>query len=208
MSQKQPIDEGVIKFSLNWVREELVEDHELKELILHRDKLFKAGLIGVYEELNVGFGNISIRIPRTKDFYVSGSQTGHIEQTASTDYAKVVAFSIQENWVTSVGETKASSESLTHAILYELDPEINAVIHVHHKGMWESYLHKLPTTGEDVPYGTPEMTSEVARLFAEEQLGSKQVFVMAGHDEGIVSFGSDLESAHKVLMQYYEKLGS
>ena len=44
------------------------------------------------------------------------------------------------------------------------------------------------------------MAHEVERLFKKEGLGRKKIFVMAGHEDGIVSFGSSVEEALEVLL--------
>ena len=70
--------------------------------------------------------------------------------------------------------------------------------------LWEKLLNKVPTSKANVPYGTTEMGMEIKRLFDEEQLAEKRIMAMAGHDEGIITFGATLEEAASVLMQYYK----
>jgi hypothetical protein len=50
-------------------------------------------------------------------------------------------------------------------------------------------LHRIPTTDAAVAYGTPDMAMEVGRLFRESDLAQVGLFAMAGHEEGLVSFG-------------------
>ncbi|WRH65975.1 MAG: hypothetical protein RSE13_20055 [Planktothrix sp. GU0601_MAG3] len=73
------IDEGVVKYSCEWVLGETVALESIKSLIQWRNRIHKLGLIGVYEN-GIGFGNISIRIPHTLQFIISGSQTGHLAE--------------------------------------------------------------------------------------------------------------------------------
>ena len=61
-------------------------------------------------------------------------------------------------------------------------------------------LDRAPTTSKAVAYGTPEMAYEIVRLFEEGEVRSKRMFVMAGHQGGIVAFGKNLEDAFDVLM--------
>ncbi|MEO6845153.1 MAG: class II aldolase/adducin family protein, partial [Ginsengibacter sp.] len=99
-----------------------------------------------------------------------------------------------------------SSESLTHAMIYKNQPAINAVFHVHHFALWKKLLNKVPTTHIDVAYGTPAMANEIVRLFKETDLASEKIFVMAGHEEGIVSFGKDVNEAGNILLAALDTL--
>jgi hypothetical protein len=54
---------------------------------------------------------------------------------------------------------------------------------------------------KSVVYGTPEMASEIMRLFTVSDVRSRQILVMAGHEGGIVAFGKNLDDAFDVLMR-------
>ena len=45
------------------------------------------------------------------------------------------------------------------------------------------------------------MACEVTRLFKVTDVQSRKIFVMAGHEGGIVALGKDLEEALAVLMR-------
>ena len=62
-------------------------------------------------------------------------------------------------------------------------------------------MHKVPTSDNLVPYGTPEMAKEIKRLFEETSLSNEKIMVMGGHEEGIISFGKNLEEAANVLLE-------
>jgi hypothetical protein len=53
------------------------------------------------------------------------------------------------------------------------------------------------------------MAVEVERLFLEAQVRRKRIFVMVGHEDGVVSFGRTLEKASAALLsalaQAYER---
>ena len=101
-----------------------------------------------------------------------------------------------------MGPVKASSESLTHALLYETDKDINAVFHVHHRGIWKELMNVAPTTKKNIEYGTVSMAVEMRRLFKETDVAQQKIFVMAGHEEGIVTFGKTMDEAgEKILSQ-------
>ncbi len=145
------IDEGYIKFDLEWIEADSPTAIGVAELRKWRRPLYAAGLIGHYAELNVGYGNISVRSRQKGHFIISGTQTGHIEDPDEQHYALVTDYDIDANRVTCRGPIRASSESMTHAALYELDPNINAVVHVHSAALWQRLLHKLPTTAAGSP---------------------------------------------------------
>lgn len=193
------IDEGYIKFESNWTPGPSPDQDAVDLLESWRRPLVEAGLIGMYEDLGIGYGNISIRYGDRR-FVISGTQTGHVEQSTAEHYALVTAFDIDRNRVDSTGRVEASSESLTHAALYGLDDAIGAVVHVHSRPLWNTWLGRLPTTSPDVAYGTPAMAREFERLFHETDFPEKGVAVMGGHEDGLVSIGGTLEQASRRIL--------
>jgi ribulose-5-phosphate 4-epimerase/fuculose-1-phosphate aldolase len=115
-------------------------------------------------------------------------------------------YSITRNWIECRGQTAASSEALTHAAIYELAPNIGAIVHVHNRRMWEHYLGQLPTTNPNIPYGTPEMAAEMKRLWQTSDLESQRALVMAGHVDGMVTLGLDLQEATERMLQLHAEL--
>jgi ribulose-5-phosphate 4-epimerase/fuculose-1-phosphate aldolase len=190
-------EEGVIKFNCTWIKQAPLNVELIKELNIWRDKLYKLKLLGATKD-GIGYGNISCRYK--EHFIISGSGTGKLKHLTNEHYATVTNYSVQENTLTAVGPVIASSESLTHAVIYKSQPTINAVFHVHHFALWKKLLNKIATTHIDVAYGTPAMANEIVRLFEETDLASKKIFVMAGHEEGIVSFGKDVSEAGHLLL--------
>lgn len=189
------IDEGYIKYDSDWTPGPVPAQELTSLLDTWRRPLFDAGLIGHYEDLGVGYGNLSVRFGLSDQFIISGTQTGHIADTDGQHYALVTHYDIDTNRVSSTGPVQASSESLTHAAIYELHEAINAVVHVHSRALWDSLKDQLPTTAADISYGTPAMAREFTRLYRDTSFRASGVAVMAGHDEGIVSIGRDLEEA-------------
>ncbi|MCB0737908.1 MAG: class II aldolase/adducin family protein [Bacteroidetes bacterium] len=186
------IDDGVIKYKQHFTEAEPLPETEIAELNEFRNRLFEMRLIGAYEN-GIGYGNISVL---GKDgIIISGSQTGHIPKLTAEHYVLINQYSIEQNELWCAGPIKASSESLTHAAVYELDPSIKAVIHIHSKTLWDKWLHKYPTTKAEIPYGTPEMANEVSRLYNEGGMNQTPTMLMAGHEEGIITFGKDLGAA-------------
>jgi L-ribulose-5-phosphate 4-epimerase len=190
---------GVIKFNCKWVKSAALPYSTIAELNDWRNKMFALGFIGLNED-KIGYGNISFRLS-DKEFIISGSATGNLEKLSNENYTKVVAYNFENNAVTCSGPCLASSESLTHAALYECDKNINAVIHIHHNTLWNKLLNQIPTTSAAVEYGTPAMALEVKRLYRESNLKSNKILAMAGHQDGIIAFGENLKEAGNLLLQ-------
>lgn len=188
-------DEGYIKYQSHWSPGPPPDVDATRLLEKWRIPLFAAGLIGHYADLNIGFGNISIRSGAPGQFLITGTQTGHIERSTAEHYSLVTGFDIDRNEVSCNGPVQASSEAMTHAAIYALDPLIGAIVHVHSKQLWDRYLDVLPSTDNAVAYGTPEMAKEFRRLYRGSKFRSDGIAVMCGHDEGLVSVGKNLEQA-------------
>lgn len=197
------MDEGYTKFAVHWTDHLPLGHAEIEELERWRRPLFETGLVGHYQELGIGYGNISIRVGGSGHFIISGTQTGHLERTDRRHYALVTETNIEENSVTCRGAIQASSESLTHASIYALDLAINAVVHVHSADLWERLKHSVPTTDAHVAYGTPEMAREFKRLYRHTSLPDTGVAVMAGHEAGLVSIGANLQDAASRILSLH-----
>lgn len=202
--------EGVIKFQMEYTVAPALPGAELRELNAWRKILFMTALIG--QDPNryggYGFGNISCRIDSTwqageqAHFAITGTQTGGQAELTPDDYVLVTACYPEQNKLVAQGPVKPSSESLTHGVLYALDSKVRWVMHAHSPHIWRNAAAlALPMTGP-VPYGTPEMADEVARLYREGDAREKRIFGMAGHEDGVVSFGATAEEAGFVLLGY------
>lgn len=189
-----------VKFTYQRTGAEIGTFEQLAELNACRRKLVDQYLLGVYSN-GVGFGNVSMRDGGTRSFYITGSATGSLPELTSANCVRVVAYDFARNWLGYEGAAIPSSESLTHAAIYESDPSVSAVIHCHDSVLWRTLLDRVPTTSKAVAYGTPEMACEIIRLFEVSDVRSKKIFVMAGHQDGIVAFGENLKNAFDVLMR-------
>ncbi|MBE9160394.1 class II aldolase/adducin family protein [Nodosilinea sp. LEGE 06152] len=193
-------DEGVIKYVCNWDSGPPLPEAQLVELIAWRDRMHQAQQIGLYPN-GIGYGNISLR-RSAQSFAVSGTQTGHLAQTTPHHYTLVDAWDIDRNTLHCTGPIQASSESLTHAALYDYSSAIQAIIHVHNRPLWQRGQGVLPTTAASVPYGTPAMAYEMRRLLDHDDLMQTRILIMAGHEEGVLVFGPTLEAAAQMLYQH------
>ena len=190
---------GVIKFNCKWIKAAPQASDLLFNINNWRDKIFELGFIGLNDE-DIGYGNISIRLNQ-KEFIISGSATGKLKELTNEHYTKVINYDLDKNSITAEGPILASSESLTHAAIYECDKNVNAIIHIHNTKLWNELMNKVPTTNKDVEYGTPAMAMEMKRLYNETNLRNEKIIVMAGHQDGIISFGKDLNEAGNLLLK-------
>jgi len=201
MSKDLFLDEGYIKYNCHWEKTTTAINYkDLNELNKWRNMMYDLKLIGYYEKYKVGYGNISVRYENPEQILISGTQTGHLQSLDPEHYALVTKFDIDKNELHCTGPIKASSEALTHAVIYQLDSSCNAVIHIHNLELWESLMDKVPTSNPEVPYGTPEMAYEMMRLYKESDLPKRKLMAMGGHDEGIIAFGKDLKEAGDIIL--------
>ncbi len=205
-------EEGVIKFSFEHTAAEFIPDSWrdlVYRLVAWRNLLFETGLIGQdpgrYD--GAGYGNLSGRLQPfpgergERRFVISGTQTGGQDCTGVQDYSVIRAYDIRRNHVISEGPALPSSESMTHGAVYDLSPDVRFVFHGHSPVIWNnSRALNIPLTDRTVPYGTPAMAWEVARLYRESNLAEARILSMGGHRDGVIAFGRSAEEAGQVLL--------
>jgi L-ribulose-5-phosphate 4-epimerase len=195
---------GAVKFQFETDGQPLASCPGFEELSAAGRELRRLGLLGV-DENGIGFGNLSLRDGTTDSFYITGSGTGSLPELELKDYAKVVGWDFDRNWLRFEGRVIASAESLTHAAIYAIESSVRVVVHGHHHLLWQGLLERGPVTRATVAYGTPEMAREVQRLFQETSVRADKIFAMAGHRHGIVAFGRDFPGVLAVLTAELER---
>ncbi len=189
--------DGYIKYHFEWNKANLDIDSRLFDKIsTWRRKVYEESWIGIYED-GVGFGNLSLRL-HDDVFCISGSATGGKKYLNSEDYALVQEFNLSENRLKCMGQTAASSESLSHAALYKGSIAVNCIIHIHDLKLWEKHLNKLPTTSKEISYGSPQMAYELQRIQSmhNPNIG---IIIMGGHKEGIIAYGACFDQVFTLL---------
>ncbi len=196
--------EGVIKYQLDF-QPDLPIATSLDELNAWRNILHELHLVGrdAARYQGYSYGNLSQRLAN-EAFIITGSQTGGVYALRQDHYVTVEHCDIANNRVVARGPIEPSSEALTHAMIYQLDASLLCVMHVHDPLLWRYALSKgLPATGVDVEYGTPRMAAEVERLFREKGLADIGLLAMAGHEDGIISFGDSIDQAGYRLLKLW-----
>lgn len=206
--------EGVIKYREEYTPGPALAREQLVELAVWRRVLYDLGMIGQdparYD--GAGYGNASMRTrpydqPKgRRAFIVTGTQTGRIAELTPDHFTIVEAYDLAANRVRAAGPIRASSESMTHGAVYDNSPLIRWIFHAHSPEIWRAReALKLPSTRANVLYGTPEMAWEVHRLFAESNLRDVRIFAMAGHEDGVITFGSSASEAASRMVDMLAK---
>jgi len=215
--------EGVIKFDLRFTPAAPLPFVSLRELTAWRKILCQLELIGQDAKRygGLGFGNVSQRLAPSGDFAsnpaplqgrgaclltpfaITGTQTGHVRDLTEQHYATVTDADVSANRIVAHGPVAPSSESLTHAVLYQMDASVRYIYHVHSPLLWREAGHLgIPVTRADVAYGTPAMAEEVRRLSKEVAAWQQGIFAMGGHEDGVISFGETAEKTGIILLRY------
>lgn len=192
--------EGIIKFQCEHITSDVPFD--VNDIENSRVALLNAGLIGRDPNRYGGysFGNVSER--RDNKILITASQTSHIKKLDYTGYVFIEQANLQNNSLISIGCNKPSSETLTHVAVYEQDPQVGAIAHIHCPKMW--VRTDLLRTNPDAEFGSKEMVNEVIRLFKETDVKKQQIFAMGGHQDGIIAFGPNIKSAVDILINFCE----
>jgi len=199
--------EGVIKYRLSHQTEAPVALAAVADLIAWRRILHRLDLIGEdpLRYGGFGFGNLSVRLPSASStlypFLISGTQTGALTELGPEHFAVVTDWIAPESRIFSKGPIPPSSEAMTHAGIYALDQRTRSVIHVHSPHIWQAARWLgLPQTPADAGYGTPAMAQAVRELLTLRENRRRRVFVMLGHEDGVVAFGPSLSHAGCALL--------
>lgn len=196
--------EGVIKYRLEHRPSEPHHYPQFPELNAWRAILLRLGLIGQDPARygGLGFGNISFRDENSTEFVITGSQTGGLAHLCKEHFSRILYADATQNHIISGGAITPSSEALTHAAVYATCPAAKAVVHVHNPEIWRSSRQlALPIINAAIAYGTPAMADAVSALFRNNAFESQAIFVMLGHEDGIVAFGESIAYASQVLIK-------
>ncbi|GHV91910.1 hypothetical protein AGMMS50268_24130 [Spirochaetia bacterium] len=199
-------DEGYVKYTAEHTRGAAIAHPLWPVLNNARTQLYDLGLIGVYPN-GIGFGNLSIRTAGD-EFLISGTATGAKRELSPDEYCLVRSCDIEGNRVVSRGPIQASSESMSHGAIYRACPKAAAVIHIHSKAVFGGMLgDDLLSTPKDAAYGTPEMAHAISNAVGQSGNSHGQI-VLAGHDEGVITWGVSIDEALALALKLYNKYNS
>jgi hypothetical protein len=202
--------EGTIHFAYN-LTPQATPLPEFSELAAWRDILFRLDLIGQHPDKYEGFafGNLSAKsADQAEDddaFVITASQTSGALHLDAGHLVTIREANLSRFWVEAEGVEPPSSETLTHAMIYQADIRARSVLHIHNAEIWHHRAElNLPETPESVSYGTQAMVSAVAELLDQHQ-SRPLVFATAGHKDGIFVLGTHLRDCGGLLVSYYAK---
>lgn len=190
------INEGYIKYNIDWVNKDLIIDNNIVERINYwRKKFFQLNLIGILPD-GISYGNISIR-NSANTFFITGTQIGNINNINQNHISLVQECDLETNMVKCTGLIKASSESLSHYSIYNSNSEINAIIHVHNNKLWNKLKNRFLTTSINAEFGTVKLAQEMSILSSGS---SSNIIVTVGHQDGVFCYDRNIDKAGNLLM--------
>ena len=140
--------EGYIQFNCDWRETEILPVGIFQPMNVVRSVCFNKGLVGV-DVQGIGFGNLSERIGDSREFLITGTQTGALPELAWEHYCLVKDYDFSRYWVACEGPIRPSSEALTHAAVYAACQQIKVIVHVHHAALWQYGCECLPRVLHD-----------------------------------------------------------
>ncbi|MCB9161296.1 MAG: class II aldolase/adducin family protein [Caldilineaceae bacterium] len=200
--------DGIIKNQLEHTVAPPLPAESLHEINTWRQLVYGLKLVGQDPARygGYGYGNVSMRIPpydapvNHRAFVITGTQTGEVGVLTPLNYTVVTAYSPERNLLVSEGPCKPSSESLTHGSVYDQDPAIRWVIHAHSPEIWRNAAALTCPPPRRMSSTARRRWPAKWRLFAETDVRSRGIFVMGGHDDGVVAFGATAEAAAEILI--------
>ncbi len=190
--------EGIIKYHCHWQKGEPLPVEACAGLLAGRQQLAVQRYIGV-DDQGIGYGNISQRWQSSSQFLITGSQTGSLPQLTPAHLSLVTDVDIGHNELHCQGPVKASSEAMSHGIIYQMRPACDCVIHIHDRRLWERYMSKWPTTPPEASYGSVALAQALKALL---QVPSEpfQMIVMGGHEPGLLIYGQAIDKTIDYLL--------
>jgi hypothetical protein len=172
--------------------------------------LWVQGLLGQSSERYDGaaWGNVSARLPpwfdsERRPFLVSGTQTGGVADATAEHFTIVQRCILEGGRVESEGPVAPSSEAMTHAAMYGVDPNLRFVFHAHAPEIWRNARRlELPSTPDDVEYGTEQMAWAAERLLRQKRTRELGAIAMLGHEDGVITFGATADEAGTSMMRW------
>ena len=196
--------EGVIQFNYRLAAPSAELPRDLTgPLLAWRALLRRLELIGQaaarYDGL--GYGNISCRVPgAVPGLVITASQTGGIVEAGVEHLVWVRRWDMDRFHLEAEGALPPSSETLTHAMLYAGDPQVNWVLHGHCPDIWRNARASgLAAIGADVGYGSRQMADAVATLLRDHR-ARPLVFVTLGHEDGVFACGGSAEATGSAMI--------
>jgi ribulose-5-phosphate 4-epimerase/fuculose-1-phosphate aldolase len=208
-------DEGVTKFSFERTDVSASVEPVVRDLTEERRELYLRDSIGCnMKRYGACYGNASARVGAfgapagRREFIVSGTQTGNIASPGPEHWVRITRYDHAANRVWAAGPCDPSSESLTHAAIYDADLAIRSVMHGHDRHTWLWLLESgAPATAPHIGYGTQAMATAAAAIVRGRRSSTFRypgVFAMSGHEDGVVAWGDSVKEATRRFIAVYD----
>jgi ribulose-5-phosphate 4-epimerase/fuculose-1-phosphate aldolase len=195
---------SIVRFRVEHTSGFACQEIDILDLKKWREEFRAGGLIGQdlarYDGL--AYGNLSKRLG-DGSYLITGSQTGHLETLSAWEFARITKYDLRQNLVCSTGLCRPSSETMTHLAVYQTNPSVRYVFHVHCAEIWSARDDlDIPVTETNVECGTLEMFYEVQRLLANWKDYQQSILAMGGHEDGIITWGKTADEAGSTLLSF------
>jgi len=178
-----------VRFDTVFLSKSPTEDEKTNQLIYWCKRFDELGLVPKTA------GNLSFR---TQKGFIITAMGFAVRDAGKDNLIEVLKVEIKEGQILVhiKGKVIPSKESVLHAGVYELRPEINAIFHVHDQLVLESANElKLPHTEVEQPGGSYELAKEVYKLLG--QIKDIKYIVLKNH--GVISIGESMEEAGRLV---------
>lgn len=174
-----------------------------------RRRLHCLGLLGSHCN-GRSYGNVSNRYKKKKNsFVITATQTGDYPKLSTKYYSLVKKIDFKKKVTYAVGPSKPSCQSGLHWSVYEMNPKINAVIHIYSEKLVEYMLENdylcIPNTDYHTFY-SERILKDVKELYKNVDPFLNNIFLVTGELEGVVIFGKTLADAEKSLYSIINKV--
>ena len=194
--------------NLRYNKTEEIAIKECNKIEKVRNRLYCLGLLGSHCN-GRSFGNVSVRYKKKNSFVITATQTGDYPKLTPLYYSLVKKMDFKKGLIYSVGPSKPSCQSGLHWSVYEIDSQINAVIHVYNEKVVEYMVDNDYLSISDTNYDTfynQKISNDIKELYKNVDPFLNNAFLVTGELEGAVVFGKTLGEAEKSLYTILNKV--
>lgn len=142
-------------------------------------------------------GNMSLKKVDGIVITSSGSNLGRLDED---EIVYVQKCSVEDRTVEYDGPNVPSSETFLHYLIYQLRPDIGAIIHAHDPATSILAPESVKETAREEPYGTLAL----ARIACDTFSRNENIIVLKNH--GYVAIGQNLEGATSLIISTHLNL--
>lgn len=184
-----------VKFGVTFVSRSVLDMSILDELLFWCGEFNRQGLAPAH--FAGSYGNLSVRYK--KGLIITATSLDLGACLSAEDFVYIESFDVDKFMVSVHGAKNPSSETILHAYLYELRPDINAVFHGHSPKILEASVRLgIAQSLNEFPYGTVELVK------AAGALSKFNFFNLKNH--GFFSLGTTADCAGKMALDMLARL--